>query len=260
MAYLTRNYKNLWVLSILGAKEWFQLRFFQIVIFISLLLIIFGYLLSNLTFAVQERLLFDFGLASLELCLVVLAATIGSHTLNREIERRTLYILLVRPIEKWNLVLSAVGSIKILSLSFIVFFVLCLLFTSRKWGFFDKTFLLAFIIYLKSLLIASFAILASLLVRPLLALTLSFSFWLLGYSMPDLVYFVKKINSTFLDQAVRLLDYFTPQFYRMNWKSYEYVVSLPSLPSLLWSVFYLVGWILLLCGLASLIFQRKEIG
>lgn len=265
MNYLRRIYKVIFTLSILSAKEWLHLRFFHIILFFAAFLLFFGYLLSSLTFAVQDRLFYDFAFAGLELCLVALVAAIGSHAIQREIDRRTMYVLLTRPIPKWALVMSVIGSIKILSLIFISFFVLSLLISSwiislGQQSSIVSILVLTFITYLKALLIASFAVSASLIVRPLLALVLSISYWLLSYSTPDLVFFLKKTQSVYLQKAGVVFDVLIPQFYRMNWKSYEFLVNLPNSDQILWAVFHCLGWILFWAAAASFLFQRKEIG
>lgn len=259
------TYKTLFTLSLLGAKEWLYLRFFHILLFFAAMILFFGYLLSTLTFAVQDRLFYDFSFAGLELCLVFLSAAVGAHTLQREIDRRTIYVLLTRPIPKWSVVISMLGSIKILNLIFITIFILSLIVTAWTISLGASSsilsvLILTFIIYLKSLLVASFTIFVSLIVRPLLALVLAISYWLLGYSIPDLTFFLKKSGSPLLERITYGFDFFVPQFYRMNWKSFEFLAHLPSADQLLWSVAHCLGWIFLWSALSSFLFQRKEVG
>lgn len=257
--------KIIFTLSLLNTKEWIYLRFFQILLFFSLVLMVFGFLLSHLTFAAQDRLFYDFSFAGLELCLVFLVTAIGSHALQREIDRRTMYVLLVRPIPKWTIIVSILGSIKILSILFIIFFIFSALIASsfNSIGSDVSIFpilIITFITYLKSLLIASFAICLSLLVRPILSLVMSIGYWLLNYSAPDLIFFLKKNNWQLIDVITQGLDYFIPQFYRMNWKAFEFVAQPPTTEQLVWSVFHCLAWILFWTALSSYLFQRKEIG
>jgi len=89
-----RSLYTVFILAKLSASEWIRLKFFHIVLFFAVLFLAFSHLLSALTFSVQERLLYDFGLAGLEIGLVMIASLIGSHSIQREIDRKTLFVLL----------------------------------------------------------------------------------------------------------------------------------------------------------------------
>ena len=143
--------RSIFTLSFLGTQEWIRLKFFNIVVFISLIFLGFSYLLSTLTFAVQERLLFDFGLAGLELGLLFVSAMIGSYAVQREIDRKTLFVLLVRPLPRWHIIVGSFGSILILNFIFTVGFSFSLLVASGNWSVLGQFLILVFSIFFKSL-------------------------------------------------------------------------------------------------------------
>lgn len=251
--------QSILTLSFLGTREWVRLKFFNIVIFLSLAFIGFSYMLSTLTFSVQERLLFDFGLAGLEIGLLFISAMIGSYAVHREMDRKTLFVLLVRPIPRWNLIIGFFGSIFILSLIFTAGFSFSLLLASNNWSLLNAFLISIFSSFLKSLVISSFALAMGLLVRPILSLVLTFCYWILCYSIPDIQFFVKKMNNDFLNQVVDVLDTIIPQFYRINWKSYYFVTHPPLNSELGWAFFYCLGWTCFWLFIASVVFKRKEI-
>lgn len=252
--------KSIFILSILGAKEWIRLKFFHLVIFIALLFIVFSHLLSSLTFSVQERLLFDFGLAGLEIGLVFISSLIGSHAIHREIERKTLFVLLARPIPRWHLVMGAWGALIILNLIFTLGFSLSFMTSAGFWTLFEGFLIAASSSVLKALVISSFALAMGLLVRPLLALGTAVSYWALCYSLPEVQFFVAKLKNPTLTGVINLLDKLIPQFYRFNWKSYYYVVNSPTSSEISWMIVHCLAWTCVWLFLGSLFFQRKEIG
>ena len=254
-----KEMNSIYILSILGAKEWMRLKFFHLVIFAAILFILFSHLLSSLTFAVQERLLFDFGLAGLELGLVFISCLIGSHSIHREIERKTLFVLLARPIPRWHIVMGAWGSLIFLNLIFYFGFSLSFLTSSGFWTLFSGFAISSLTSVLKSFVIASFALCMGLLVRPILALGTAISYWILCYSIPDIKYFAEKLNNPNLTAAVDILDKITPQFYRMNWKSYYFVTNPVGSSQVGWAVAHCLAWTCAWLFLASLFFQRKEV-
>ncbi len=246
-------------LSFLGTQEWIRLKFFNIVVFVSLIFLGFSYLLSTLTFAVQERLLFDFGLAGLELGLLLVSAMIGSYAIQREIDRKTLFVLLVRPIPRWYLILGSFGAILILSLIFTIGFGFSLLVASGNWALINNFLIITLSSFLKSLVISSFALAMGLLVRPILSLGMTFCYWILCYSVPDLEFFVKKLQSPALDKLIEIMDIVIPQFYRFNWKAFYFLQTPPTGKELLWVIFYCLGWSFFWLFVAAAVFRKKEI-
>ena len=253
------SFRSIVTLALLGTREWIRLKFFSIVVFVSILFLGFSYLLSTLTFAVQERLLFDFGLAGLEFGLLFVAAMIGSYAIQREIDRKTLFVLLVRPIPRWHVIVGAFGSLLVLSLIFTVGFSTSLLLASDSMSLIRAFILCVSSSFLKSLVLSSFALAMGLLVRPILSLVMTFCYWILSYSIPDIEFFVKKLNSEFFNNVVKFLDTATPQFYRMNWKSFYYLNHPPTGLEFLWAVGTCLGWTFLWLFIASAVFKRKEI-
>lgn len=254
-----KTMKPVFILSILGAKEWIRLKFFHLVIFIALLFIVFSHLLSSLTFSVQERMLFDFGLAGLEIGLIFISSLIGSHAIHREIERKTLFVLLARPIPRWHIVLGAWGSLIILNMIFAIGFSFSFMFSSGFWTLFEGFLIAASSSILKALVISSFALAMGLLVRPLLALGTAICYWVLCYSLPDVQFFVKKLENASLMTALDVLDKIIPQFYRFNWKSYYYVTHSANSSEILWMFCHCLAWTFVWLFFGSVFFQRKEI-
>ena len=251
--------RSLITLSALGTQEWIRLKFFNIVVFASLIFLGFSYIISTLTFAVQERLLFDFGLAGLELGLLLISAMIGSYAIQREIDRKTLFVLLVRPIPRWHIIIGSFGALLTLNLIFTAGFGLSLLVASGNWSHLSHFLILVLSLFFKSLVLSSFALAMGLLVRPILSLGVTFCYWILCYSVPDIEFFIKKLQSSSLDQAVKIMDMAIPQFYRFNWKAFYYLQNPPTLSELSWVVFYCLGWSFFWLFIAAAVFRKKEI-
>lgn len=250
---------SVFILAKLNASEWIRLKFFHIVIFFGLVFIGFSHMLSSLTFSVQERLLYDFGLAGLELGLIVISSLIGTHSIQREIDRKTLFVLLSRPIPRSNVVLGFWFSILILCFIFSSGFLFSLIFSSGTTNYNMGLVLATLSSFLKAMVISSFAIALGLLVRPILALGATISYWILCYSMPDIEFFVAKLENPNLMSLITKLKFLLPEFYRYNWKSFYYMTNQPQNSEIMWAVFHSLGWVCLWLFMASLFFRRKEI-
>lgn len=255
-----KTLKTIFSLAKLSASEWIRLKFFHIIVFFGLFFILFSHLLSSLTFSVQERLLYDFGLGSLEVGLVMIASLIGSHSIHREIERKTMFVLLARPIPRSAIVVGAWGAIFILATLFMVGFLLSLIVTAPSAiDVIDGVMISALSSFGKAMVIASVAIAFGILVRPMLALVASVSYWILCYSIVDIEFFVRKMNSSNLTEVVRLFKQLIPEFYNYNWKSYFYIQNVPRSEEVFWTFLHSGAWVCLWLFLGCFFFRRKEI-
>lgn len=255
-----KNLFAIFILAKLNVSEWIRLKFFHIIIFFGILFICFSHLLSSLTFSVQERLLYDFGLSGLELGLVMISSLIGSHSIQREIDRKTLFVILARPIPRSNIVMGAWLSILMLCFLFGMGFLLSLVLSANTaHDYYGGLLVAATSSFLKAMVIASFAVACGLIVRPILALGATVSYWVLCYSLPDIQFFVAKLQDESLATVFSWIDMCIPQFYRYNWKSFYYVTHVPSDTDVMWAVFHSLAWSFLWLFMASLFFRRKEI-
>lgn len=82
----------------------------------AFLLIGVSYLASQLTFIGQERVIFDLGLSAINLSCGVIAVFQGGAMIAREFERRTIFVVLARPISRLQFIFG-----KFLGLSAVLF-------------------------------------------------------------------------------------------------------------------------------------------
>ncbi len=93
-------------LTVMGAVG--RVTFFEIirdkvlynVLVCAVLLFGVGFLASRLTFIQPERVVLDFGLASVAISCAMIGIFTGATLMGKEFERRTIYVALSRPISK----------------------------------------------------------------------------------------------------------------------------------------------------------------
>lgn len=240
-------------------REWMRERFFVISAAICVFLMGLSIILGQMTFAEEQKILTDFGLAAIELSGVFVAILSGSYLISREIEKQTCLLLLARPLNRSQFILGKwFGLVELTFFLFVTsgFFLWLLINDYSPWV--NYTFVL-FSSFLKMITILSFVILSSLIFRPLLAMISASGVYLVGHWLDDLDYFANKSNSPIYKMFSEVLGYFVPQFYRYNWKSFyfiEHKVELVNLGSM--SIHYL-SWILIYLFFSIVLFQRKDI-
>jgi ABC-type transport system involved in multi-copper enzyme maturation permease subunit len=168
-------------------------------------------------------------------------------------------MLLARPIPRSSIVLGSWGAIFILCLLFLVGFLLSLILTSVEAVRYQGLCVSALTSFGKAMVICSVAIAFGLLVRPLLALVASISYWILCYSLVDIEFFVNKMQSEELTSLLSFAKKVLPSFYDYNWKSYYYVINVPNAEEIVWTSLHSLSWICIWLLIACVVFRRKEI-
>lgn len=82
-------------------------------------ILLFTLALAELSLGQRERVVMDLGLASISLFGVVIAVFLGSSLLYKEIEKKTLYVILPKPIHRWEFLVGKFGGIVVTALVFV---------------------------------------------------------------------------------------------------------------------------------------------
>lgn len=87
-------------------REAIRNRILYLLLFFALVMIGTGVVLASLSYVEQERILQDVGLAAIRLFGAALAVFLGVGLLHKEVERRTIYTILSKPVTRAEFVLG----------------------------------------------------------------------------------------------------------------------------------------------------------
>lgn len=87
-------------------REAIRNRVLYLLVFFSVVMIGTGVVLASLSYVEQERILQDVGLAAIRLFGAALAVFLGVGLLHKEVERRTIYTILSKPVTRAEFVLG----------------------------------------------------------------------------------------------------------------------------------------------------------
>jgi ABC-type transport system involved in multi-copper enzyme maturation permease subunit len=73
---------------------------------LAIAVLLFTLALAELSLDQQRRVVLDVGLASISFFSVVIAVFLGSSLLYKEIERKTLYVILPKPVRRWEVIVG----------------------------------------------------------------------------------------------------------------------------------------------------------
>jgi ABC-type transport system involved in multi-copper enzyme maturation permease subunit len=235
-------------------------KVFYNLVFFALVLVGFSFFLGEVSIGENARVIKNVGLAAIVLFGVMVAVFVGIGQLNKEMERRTIYTLLAKPVRRWTFILgkylglALTLAVEVAALS--LGLVLVLLYSVHHLG---PNLLPAIgLLYLELLVIAAAALLFVSHSSPFLATLFSLSFFAIGHSTGDLVLFAQRTKNPIIIGLARgfngLLD-----LDLFDIRS-SCVSGLP-LPrdQVTYAVLYGAALIAFLLLVATVLFQRKDL-
>jgi Cu-processing system permease protein len=251
-----------WCLALNTYREVVRDRILYGLLLFALMLIVLSLALGQLSFAEQARISTNFGLAAMHLSAVALAIFIGGHLIYKELERKTILTILVRPISRLQFLfgkalgLSLVLFVMILGLMAVMSFVLYVLGSSPSW-------MLLWIgvgLFFECLVLLGWTLFLSTFLKPLLAISCTVGLFLIGHWQSSLRFFADKADSGLLPVVATIVRYTVPDLERVDWKAFMIYPEGWQNSAALWSILYCFAWFVTLILLARLVFERKDVG
>ncbi len=207
------------------------------------------------------KIIKDLGLASISVFGMVIAIFIGISLVSKEIEKRTLYSLLPKPISReqfilgkyLGLCLTLLVNVAIMSAGFYL-----LLFVMGE-PFESGPFIAIVLIYMKLTVLVGVAILFSTFTSPTLAGLFTGFTYVAGYYSGDLKNFDSVVDSDFLPRITTALYYLLPNFKNFDIKA-QAVAGVPvPLSQIGWATAYGFVYIALLLVVSARIFGDRNL-
>lgn len=241
---------------------YFRDRLFHAVSIFALLLLLFATMLSTLTIVEQNKILLDFGLAAASLVGVGFAILLGSSVIRREIDNRTIYTVLAKPVGRAQYVFG-----KFLGAAFVLVVIhlvsaLVLAGAARAFsevgspGLWAAVYLMA----LESLVLLAVAIFFSLFFSSgFLSVTVTIAVFLLGRSNYAFQLLSEKAESPALRAVLRAAYQTVPSLQRFDIRDLvAYGKAYPEqlVPT---STAYFLAYLILVLSGALLLFRNKDL-
>ena len=253
--------KTIFIITVNTFREFIRDRIFYAIIVVSILFSIISLLLGQLTYIQQSRIALDLGLAFLEFSTIILAIFLGSTIIFREIEKQTVFTLLIRPITRGQFLIGkflGLLAIVISALVFLSLVLLVILYQMTNLNF-DWSFLA--VIYgfcLQAAVLISITMVLGVIVRPILTVPLTIGALLIGKWTSTLYYFLDK--SEVFQILNKMLPYMIPSFERWDWKSEALQeVMVLNIDMIIYASIYAFSWICVLQAITYLIFRKKDL-
>ncbi|MEK6786735.1 MAG: ABC transporter permease subunit [Nitrospirota bacterium] len=228
-------------------------------LFFALLMIGSSILLSRITLGDYHRLILDLGLASINLFGVLIAIFVGIGLVSKEVDRKTIYTIVSKPIPRYEFLLGKYCGLVITLLANTVVMVAGLLIVLQVMDvpITSLVFKSLALILLELMVITAVAVLFSTFTSATLSAIFTLAVYVIGHLSGDLKEFARKLDDV-SQMAVNAIYYTLPNLERFNLKGHVIHHLDFGMADMALTLAYGLTYAAFLLLLASVIFQRRD--
>jgi ABC-type transport system involved in multi-copper enzyme maturation permease subunit len=255
------NFNRILTISQNVFSEVIRERILYLIGFYAIVLFAVAPFLKAISVGTEDKILIDFGLALMGVLGLIVTLFIGTTLINKEIERRTVLLLISKPMSRSEFIagkhlgLSAVLAVLLVAMSLIYFGFLSFQDISYPLG--SMVVAILYLLFELSLLCAV-AILFGVFTNSLLATCLTFAVYIMGHLSRDLLKLGDISQSGAIQTVTQTIYLIIPDLARLDLKNQAVYGLLPSVGELILNAIYGVFYIILILGISNLIFWKKE--
>jgi ABC-type transport system involved in multi-copper enzyme maturation permease subunit len=218
-------------------------------------------ILPEISSIASDKIFVDLGLATTAILGLMVTIFVGTNLINKEIEKRTVIVLLAKPVSRSELILgkhlglSAVVALLVGSMTLI--FMVLLSFNQITYAPLAILLTNIFLILQLSLIVAV-AILFGVSTSSLLATLMTFAIFLVGQFSPDLIRLINLTKNPELQKLAKYLYMILPDLSRLNYRDLAVYNALPDATTLAINGGYGLLYTLFILAIAMLIFGRRQ--
>jgi ABC-type transport system involved in multi-copper enzyme maturation permease subunit len=244
-----------------GFREVMRDRIFWVIGFYALIVVAAWRLLPDVSIGADRKILADVGAAAASLLGVVVAIFVGTGLVNKEIEKRTVFVLVTKPVNRAEFIigkhlgLSGVMAVVVAGMTAIYMLVLHL----AKVSYQPTPILIASVyLFLELLVIIAAAIVFGVFTSSILAALLTFSLYIVGHLGESMVKLADVTKNPEFQKFTNNLYLFLPDLSRFNLKNDAVYGIIPPPGVLLGNAGYAILYSSILLAIAIFIFSKRE--
>jgi ABC-type transport system involved in multi-copper enzyme maturation permease subunit len=241
-------------------KEGVRDRLFLVIGVFAVFVLGSSFIIGPLSLGEQVRITQDVGLAAISLLSFMIAILVGTSIVYREIDKRTIYTVIAKPVERWHFIagkfLGLLATVSLLVGGMTVLFVFINLIVART---FPPQLLTAILLtWMELVLLTAMSILMSTVASPILGAVFSTLLYVIGHASADVKELAARFGSGVLKAVTDAVYYTLPNLEYLNVRSKvthgvpidAAYVAFASSYAMLYSLAFLI--------LAVFAFQKKE--
>jgi len=234
-------------------------RILNALVFFALMMISSSLLLGQLSAGQDVKIIKDLGLAAFNFFGVIIAVFVGTNLLHRELERRTVFVVLTKPVPRWQFLggklLGLMATLTVLSAAMGLGYVLLLaaLRVELHVGLYAA---LGFA-WLELLVITTLTLLFSTFTTPVLSAIYVFALYFIGHNLNTFRHLAEQAG-TGVREVLLALFYVLPNLTLFDIKNQVVYGFAPSVIQVFWVTCYAFCYALALYCVGAAVFSRRE--
>lgn len=252
---------RIWTIAMNTLREAVRNKLLYALLFFAIFMIAAGVVLSALSYTESERILQDFGFAAIRLFSVAIAIFVGVSLIHREVERRTVYIILSKPLSRAEFLLGKYLGLVVTIWMQMAIMVAAFVIVSLSTGApLNAGHSVAFALTAMELaVIVAVATFFSAFTTPMLASFFSAGIWMAGHLTRDLRDIGASSVSESVKQATAIFHRLMPDLESFNF-SIQAAHGLAFTASDVWlPLVYGAGYVAILLVSAIAVFERRDL-
>ncbi len=256
--------RNVWAVASNTFREAVRDRVLYNLVFFALLMIAAAILIGQISLGIEESVIVSLGLTAISVIGIFIAVFIGVGLVSKEMEKRTLYALLAKPVQRWEFLLGKyAGLVLTLALNtaamalglYLALWAVKHPLESSDW----YVLVAVYLILLKLALIVALAMLFSCFTTPFLAILFTVAIYIAGVFAEDLrtMQAIDLAPSTM--KLLRSISYLLPNFENFNvMGAVAHGRGVPA--SLVWQdTSYTMLYAAIVLAAAAVVFSRRNL-
>lgn len=253
--------KTAWVIGKYTFIEILKSRVIYNTFFLGLGLLLISYVAAEFTFGVPQKVALDFGLGALSLSATGIAIFLGGSLVHKEIESRTVQMILSRPVKRHIFMVGRIfGMSALLVINVLILGVMTTVMYFILGGSFDALILWSILFsLLEAVLMLNVVVLFSMVTTTTLSVIFSLLILILGHNISNSLELNAVKSSPVLETVIKVYSYIFPDLSRLNIKDFILYENSLSALYLCKMTIYGLFYSIILLGISSVIFSQKDL-
>lgn len=242
-------------------RETFRDKILLSAFFVIIAMIIFTLFIASISLEQSTRMIIDFSITAIYALQIFVAIFIGSMLIYKEIERKTFYLLLPKPVTQIEIIIGkclglTLTTVVVTLLSTLVLYVI--LFIQSGELYFWPILASVFMSTLEAILLILISILFSGVTSPALASVTTIAIFIIGHAEGIFRYMFMTTKIPAVEIAAKAVYYIFPNLEKFNIRNTVIHGETPSLMLLTIAILYAVSYALLLLIITQQAFRKKN--
>lgn len=207
------------------------------------------------------KIIVDISLASVSIFGALIAVFVGTNLVYKEVDKRTIYTILSRPLWRYEFILGKYfGLALLITVVTVVMTAISAIYVLTLGGNVGSTFFLAaLLIYWKLLLVTALSVLLSTVTAPILGAIIVFSCYVLGHATGILVDLPNQLDGTVVQKVMTGIYYVIPNLSNFDIRAEAANGVEVAGAYIVWALAYGTMYTVLFLTLAALAFENKDV-